>query len=337
MMVPTCFDGAAKSAFHCVRKAASLAGFNKQGAEFVVPLTPANAAKQSRVHPNPTVWKWQQIDDFINFSKKHNIQVRLHGPISPQASKWAKQDYRTAEELEAIMIEFTTAFAKKFNNEPTVKWMDVVNETILPDGKWFGPKKGTNKWENPWLKIGLDENGFPLYILKSFEIATKHATNIKLVYNQNAGMQKTLWDKLKKTVLYLRSKGYRVDGIGWQAHIGLSSSTKALIENTDEELRKLSDLIDWAHENNLEFHVTELDYFIEDNNKLVEGRKKQAEFYKKLIETLNEKTKSGVVTLNLLDLGVRTKKGKEGAFHSIYDSEFNPTPAYKSIKLISKK
>tara|TARA_B110000914_G_scaffold54816_1_gene47473 strand:+ start:1690 stop:4548 length:2859 start_codon:yes stop_codon:yes gene_type:complete len=300
-------------------------------------LTPANAAKQSRVHPNPTVWKWQQIDDFINFSKKHNIQVRLHGPISPQASKWAKQDYRTAEELEAIMIEFTTAFAKKFNNEPTVKWMDVVNETILPDGKWFGPKKGTNKWENPWLKIGLDENGFPLYILKSFEIATKHATNIKLVYNQNAGMQKTLWDKLKKSVLYLRSKGYRVDGIGWQAHIGLSSSTKALIENTDEELRKLSDLIDWAHENNLEFHVTELDYFIEDNNKLVEGRKKQAEFYKKLIETLNEKTKSGVVTLNLWDLGVRTKKGKEGAFHSIYDSEFNPTPAYKSIKLISKK
>jgi len=300
-------------------------------------LTPANAAKQSRVHPNPTVWKWQQIDDFINFSKKHNIQVRLHGPISPQASKWAKQDYRTAEELEAIMIEFTTAFAKKFNNEPTVKWMDVVNETILPDGKWFGPKKGTNKWENPWLKIGLDENGFPLYILKSFEIATKHATNIKLVYNQNAGMQKTLWDKLKKTVLYLRSKGYRVDGIGWQAHIGLSSSTKALIENTDEELRKLSDLIDWAHENNLEFHVTELDYFIEDNNKLVEGRKKQAEFYKKLIETLNEKTKSGVVTLNLWDLAVRTKKGKEGAFHSIYDSEFNPTPAYKTIKLISKK
>ena len=138
-------------------------------------------------------------------------------------------------------------------------------------------------------------------------------------------------------MLYLRSKGYRVDGIGWQAHIGLSSSTKALIENTDEELRKLSDLIDWAHENNLEFHVTELDYFIEDNNKLVEGRKKQAEFYKRLIETLNAKTKSGVVTLNLWDLGVRTKKGKEGAFHSIYDSEFNPTPAYKSIKLISKK
>ena len=294
-------------------------------------LTPANAAKQSRVHPNPNEWDWKRIDDFIEFSKKHNIKVRLHGPVSPQASKWAKQDYRTAKELEDMMIEFTTAFAKKFNNEQTVKWMDVVNETILPNGKWFGPKEGTNKWENPWLKIGLDENGYPKYILKSFEIATKYAKNIKLVYNQNAGMQSKLWDKLKKTILYIRSKGYRVDGIGWQAHIGLSSSTKALVENTDRELKKLSNLIDWAHQNNLEFHVTELDYFIDDNNKLVEGREKQAIFYKKLIDTLKKKTTSGVVTLNLWDLGVRTKKGKKGAFQSIYDLDFNPTPAYNII------
>jgi len=111
----------------------------------------------------------------------------------------------------------------------------------------------------------------------------------------------------------------------------LSSSTKALVENTDRELKKLSNLIDWAHQNNLEFHVTELDYFIDDNNKLVEGREKQAIFYKKLIETLKKKTTSGVVTLNLWDLGVRTKKGKKGAFQSIYDLDFNPTPAYNII------
>ena len=75
----------------------------------------------------------------------------------------------------------------KFSSEPSVKWMDVVNETILSSGKWHGPKLGNNKWENPWLKIGLDENEFPLYILKSFEIATKLAPNISLVFNQNAG------------------------------------------------------------------------------------------------------------------------------------------------------
>ena len=299
-------------------------------------LTPANAAKQTKIHPTPKVWNWQQIDDFISLAQKHDLQVRLHGPISPQASKWAKEDYRSPAELNQIMTEFATAFAMRFNNEPTIKWMDVVNETILPNGTWFGPKKGTDKWENPWLKMGLDENGYPLYILKAFEIATKHATNIKLVYNQNAGMQTEMWDKLKETIVYIRSKGYRVDGIGWQGHIGLSPTTKALKENTDVALKKLSKLIDWAHQNNLEFHVTELDYFIQDKSKLNEGLKSQAEFYQKLINVLQQKTKSGVVTLNLWDIGERTKKGKEGAFQSIYNSNFQPTPSYNVIKNINE-
>lgn len=295
-------------------------------------LTPANAAKQTKIHPTPKVWNWQPINDFINLAQKYDLQVRLHGAISPQASKWAKEDHRTPTELNQIMTEFATAFAIRFNSEPTVKWMDVVNETILPGGKWFGPKEGTDLWENPWLKMGLDENGYPLYILKAFEIATKHASNIKLVYNQNAGMQTKMWDKVKETVLYVRSKGYRVDGIGWQGHIGLSPTTKALKENTEVELKKLSNLIDWAHQNDLEFHVTELDYFIEDSSDLKKGLKSQAEFYQKLINVLQEKSKSGVVTLNLWDIGERTKKGKEGAFQSIYDSNFQPTPSYNVIK-----
>ena len=103
-----------------------------------------------------------------------------------------------------------------------------------------------------------------------------------------------------------------------------------------EELKKLSNLIDWAHQNDLEFHVTELDYFIEDSSDLKKGLKSQAEFYQKLINVLQEKSKSGVVTLNLWDIGERTKKGKEGAFQSIYDSNFQPTPSYNVIKNINE-
>ncbi len=294
-------------------------------------LTPANAAKQSRIHPKPNVWQWRQVNDFINFANKNNLIVRLHGPISPQASKWAKEDYRTVEELDKNMVEFATAFAKRFNNEKSVKWMDVVNETILSNGNWFGPKPGNNKWENPWLKIGLDENGYPKYILKAFEIANKNAPNIKLVYNQNGGMQDVMWNKLKKTVQYIRSKGLRVDAIGWQAHILLSKTTEKFVTDTDNQIKKLSNLIDWAHANDLEFHVTELDYFIEDESKLNEGYEKQAEVYQKIIDLLKEKTKTGVVTLNLWDLSVRSKKGKVGAFHSIYDSNFQQNPAYEVI------
>ena len=295
-------------------------------------LTPANAAKQNRIHPKPNVWRWKQINNFISFANKNKLILRLHGPISPQASKWAKEDYRTAEELHENMIEFTTAFAKKFNNEKSVKWMDVVNETILPSGKWFGPRPGTDKWENPWLKIGLDENGFPKYIIEAFEIANKYAPNLKFVYNQNGGMQDLMWDKLKKTILYIRSKGLKVDAIGWQAHILLSKTTEAFVTDTNNQIKKLSNLIDWAHANDLEFHITELDYFIEDESKLSEQYQKQAEVYQKIVDVLKEKSKSGVVTLNLWDLSIRTKKGKVGAFHSIYDKNFQPNPAYKVIR-----
>ncbi|WP_282136375.1 endo-1,4-beta-xylanase [Seonamhaeicola maritimus] len=293
-------------------------------------LTPANAAKQSAIHPKPNVWNWDKINDFIDFANKNNLVVRLHGPISPQASRWAKADQRTPKELETNMTEFATAFAKRFNNEPSVKWMDVVNETILYNGDWFGPKSGTDKWENPWLQIGLDENGYPLYILKAFEIATKYATNLKLVYNQNAGMDDVLWDKLKKTILYLRSKGYRVDGIGWQGHLLLGAKRKDFVDNIDESMEKLSALIDWAHQNNLEFHVTELDYLVKDGSKLESERQIQKEVYQKIVHVLKSKVNNGVVTLNLWDLGVRFKKGT-GEFQSIYDKDLNPTPAHEVI------
>ncbi len=299
-------------------------------------LTPANAAKQSRIHPKPGVWKWDQINDFIDFANKNNLVIRLHGPISPQASKWIKEDYRTPKELERILTEFTTAFAKRFNKEASVKWMDVVNETILANGNWFGPKPGTDKWENPWLNMGLDENGYPLYILKAFEIATKHATNIKLVYNQNAGMETPLWDKVKATVLYIRSKGYRVDGIGWQAHLLLGAKRKDFVDNMDATLQKLSNLIDWAHQNNLAFHITELDYLVKDPGKLDEERQIQKQIYQKLVKLLIEKSTQGEVTLNLWDVGVRYKKGT-GYFQSVYDEDFNPTPAYQVIKSVLPK
>ena len=294
-------------------------------------LTPANSAKQTRIHPTPKEWNWSQIEEFIAFAKKHDLTLRLHGPISPQASKWVKQDNRTPEELSKMLDEFATAFAKKFNEEPNVKYMDVVNETILADGSWFGPKKGTNQWENPWLKMGLDENGYPLYILKAFEIATKHAPNIKLVYNQNVGMETPMWNKVKETILYLRSKGYRVDGIGWQAHLLLGAKRVDFVDNMDATIQKLSDLIDWAHENDLAFHITELDYLVKDNTQLESERKIQQEVYQKIVDVLIEKSKQGEVSLNLWDLGVREKKDT-GEFQSIYDKNFNPTPAFKAIE-----
>ena len=69
-------------------------------------LTPENASKQTAIHPRPGVWNWKKHNDWIDFAKKNNLTVRIHGPISPQASKWAKNDDRTKEELLLNLEEY---------------------------------------------------------------------------------------------------------------------------------------------------------------------------------------------------------------------------------------
>ncbi|GIR98034.1 MAG: hypothetical protein CM15mP101_04040 [Flavobacteriaceae bacterium] len=54
-------------------------------------------------------------------------------------------------------------------------------------------------WENPWTQIGLNDDGFPIYIVKAFEIANKYAPNVKLVYNHNGGMERKMWEKVLET------------------------------------------------------------------------------------------------------------------------------------------
>lgn len=295
-------------------------------------LTPANAAKQQIIRPNNTRWDWSWVDAHIAFAKKHNLEVRMHGPISPQVSEWTKEDIRTPEELEKNMTDFLIASCKKYNVEPTIKWMDVVNETITTTGEYNPNKPGTDVWEVPFYKMGLDQNGYPIYILKAFQLATEHAPNIKLVYNQNGGLQDAMWDKLKQTVLYLRSKGYRVDGIGWQAHVSyFNRNVNGILIDQEKTVQQLSDLIDWAHTNKLEFHITELDYLLREGQNLTLENNRQALAYKRIVEVLERKTATGLVTLNLWDMTDRFNP-ERGNFISIYDEELNPRPSYQVIK-----
>ena len=104
--------------------------------------TPENCAKQSIIHPEPDIWNWTRLESYLSFAEKNNIKIRIHGPISPQSSKWAKNDSRTKDELLNNMEEFLCSLSQKINNSPSVKWMDVVNETITTSGEWFSDKPG---------------------------------------------------------------------------------------------------------------------------------------------------------------------------------------------------
>ncbi|RXP44529.1 hypothetical protein EC396_17380 [Lutibacter sp. HS1-25] len=288
--------------------------------------TSRNFAKQTYIHPEPDVWRWDKIDEFIAFGKKNNIDLRFHSPISPQASKWAMTDSRTAKELEKNMTEFMTALCKKINNVATIKWMDVVNETVERNGEWFKDKPGVKEWENPWVKIGYNKDSIPLYILKAFEISNKYAPNISQVYNQHGGMEPVMWEKVKKTILYLKDKGYKIDGLGWQGHLKENSR----VVDDPKNLKYLSELIDWAHANNLDFHITEFDYHLKPGENTPENYLKQADAYTKILAVLLEKSKTGLVTFNTW--GITDLDDGKNTHRFIYDENLKPKPAYFAIK-----
>lgn len=297
-------------------------------------ITPTNDFKQSAIHPMPGKWRWDSSDGWIEFCKGSGAILRVHGPISPQSSKWALDDSRTAEEMSKNLDEFMIALCTRYANEPSVKWMDVVNETIAVEkfdgykpGDWFGPRKGIDKWENPWPILGYDSStplNVPIYIDRAFELANQYAPNVKQIINQHGAFEEVVWEKMKLLYTYLKeTKGRRVDGIGWQAHIDLGW------EKVPGNLDRLSAFIDWCHANKLEFHITEMNVWLKDADA---GKyEEQADTYEAIINLLLSKLNSGTIGINFWMVR------DEDSMHadrqgSLWNSEGSAKPALQRIK-----
>jgi GH35 family endo-1,4-beta-xylanase len=99
-----------------------------------------------------------------------------------------------------------------------------------------------------------------------------------------------------------------------------------------KQLEYFGSLIDWAHQNNLDFHVTEIDYKIWDSNNDYKALKEQADSYANILKVLLSKRHQGVVTFNTWGM-VDGKKGKHHDKHRfIFDKNANPKPAYFSLR-----
>ncbi len=270
-------------------------------------VTPDNDFKQSYIHPVADQWRWDRGDGWAKYAKESGTLMRLHAPISPQSSKWVKEDDRTAEELSQMLDEYMIALCKRYNKSSNVVWLDVVNETIAKDnqkdslgdvvrGGWFAAREGTDKWENPWTKMGYDaesELRVPLYIDRAFELSNKYAPKLKQIINQHGNFEEEVWNKtMRGLVKYLREdKGRRLDGLGWQAHID------AGWEKVEGNLERLGNFIDWCHANDLEFHITEMNVWIR-GEKSAEAFAAQDATYRAVAEVLLSRYKSGVVGLS---------------------------------------
>lgn len=296
-------------------------------------VTPENDFKQKFIHPdNSDTWNWKAADKWVEHVSKTGQILRIHAPIGPQCSQWTKKDNRTAEELERNLIDFLKALCIRYNGKKGVEYLDVVNETVSTEGLWFGPKPGFG-WENPWTQIGYDndKNRTPLYLKYAFKVATKYAPDMKLIYNQHADYIFRLdWNLIKETVLYLRDQGLRVDGIGCQAHFNIGW------ENISGQVKMLEDLVDWAHQNELEFHITEFSAWMQDGMSAKE-LEKQAATYKAVMEIMIEKSKNGIVGWNTWHIDDNSGWRKH-LYPALFDTTYSAKPAYFAIqKALSRK
>lgn len=321
--------------------------------------TPENAFKQAVVYQTPNA-SWEagatEYRYFIQKARENKQLIRAHGPMSPQVSTWARDDSRTSKELENNLISFMTEMSKDLEaNKDVIKWMDVVNETLNTNntkglnydgtggentinhsiGSWMGPKKGNNTWENPWTIMGFDTVKvntepfvIPKYIIKSFELANKYAPNVKKVWNTHGKTVELIgFEKQKKAISYLRSKGLAVDGFGWQGHVRLGW------EKDPNNIKDLETMIDWCFQNKLEFHVTELDVQVADGtdmDKLLTTRAEQAETINAVVEVLLKKINKGAVSVNFWTKYDRMADG--GTVGCLFDTSEKPTIAYFKLK-----
>ena len=284
-------------------------------------VTPENDFKQWNIHPDNLSWNWSTPDQWATHIIDNDQILRMHCPIGPQCSNWAKNDTRTAEELDTNMCVFLDSLCKRYNGMPGFESMDVVNETV-DNGDWHTNKPGT-PWECPWYIMGLDTHNVPVYIVKAFEICDLLAPDLKLIYNHHEHPENTAsWNLIKETVLYLKDLGLRVDGIGWQAHVDVGWETEA-------HLNALRNLIDWAQSNDLEFHVTEASVWLTDDTQ--EDFEAQAVTYRAILDVLLDKRSTGNVGWNTwhIDDGHGWRNSE---YPSLFDVDYEAKPAYYAIQ-----
>src|SRR5687767_8832350 len=184
-------------------------------------VTPENVLKWERVHPEPTRYDFDPVDQFVSFGEKHGMFIVGHTLV------WHSQTPRgvfenaqgqplSREALLARMKEHISTVVGRYKGR--VKGWDVVNEALNEDGTLR---------QSPWLKI-IGED----YIAKAFQYAREADPNAELYYNdyslENEPKRRGAIALVKK----LQKQGVPITAAGLQGHNNLTFPTLAQIEAT---------------------------------------------------------------------------------------------------------
>lgn len=320
---------------------------------------------QAVVYPQSNKeWFDGNYKHLFNLARKNKQILSIDASLSPDCSEWIKDENaeaHTIENIRSILNYYVANTAKEAQkNKDVVKWMTVIRNPVsrghegleydgtgtarsFQAGEWFGPVAGIG-YELPWMVIGftdtllnnsnLAEPRIPNYIFEAFRLANQYAPDVKQLIAQPDGeMNDNVWTTIKELAVTLRGKGVKIDGIEWIASLDLQKGFG------EEQLRKLSLLIDWCYQNNFEFHIAGLEVKSSNVNRWdtedLDGlRKKEAEvsaLITPIAGLLIEKAGKGAATLSYGVFDGRYEKGT-GTYAVLFDHEGNNRQMYRDLQ-----
>jgi len=224
------------------------------GSEFSQ-LQAENAMKFGPIHPRPNTdpspYNFEGADALVAFAQSHNLKVRGHTLVwHNQLPDWvSKGNYSPAQLAEILRGHIKTVMVHYASK--VYAW-DVVNEAFNDDGTM----RPTIWHDQPGIGVGAGTK----YIEQALRWAHEADPGAKLFYNDyDAEEVNKKSDAIYAMAKNFKKRGVPLDGIGFQAHVGLYFDDPAKLASFARNLKRFAKL-------GLELHITELDIRLSDSS-----------------------------------------------------------------------
>lgn len=191
-------------------------------------VTPENDMKWVRIHPGKDEYNFEHADQLVELAEVNHMFVVghtlvWHNQLAPWVLKTDDGAVVDSIELMRRMKDHIRTVVGRYKGK--VHGWDVVNEALAEDGSLR---------KSPFLTIAG-----PAYIEKAFEFARDADPEAQLYYNDFNLVNAAKRDGAIRLIKDLKSKGIRVDGVGLQAHWGLTYPSLDDIETAIQMFSRL--------------------------------------------------------------------------------------------------
>lgn len=280
--------------------------------------TLGNELKPDHVNPSEGVYNFDNADLFVRAGKNANALLRGHTLLwhSQVPDWWFKSDpsdtrsleecdaagaLATSEQLRSRLEKYITDVVTRYKDD--IKIWDVCNEVLNADS--IRRKNDDSYWAD--IIGDLDGNGYyDDYVEIAVNAARAADDEAVLIINDfNMEWQDTKTKAMYEMVERMLRKGVRIDGVGFQSHIGLDCNVDLYKKNI-EKIAGLAAVYDECfpeNKGNFRIQITELDMNMFVGKDSDGGFKKwteddferQAVKYKELMDMFLEFADDGVI------------------------------------------